>query len=224
MPTNYQITLTLDQDSADELQQEGYSLYAFKAVQTSAKGSPVVWFATTDYGLTATISWQEQYQGYTSKSDPVPDGQISVSNAYNMDLNQTLNITSPTGTGQVDTTTGTPRAVTIYNQTTTAFTCGLSQQQGNGTYSPLCAFPLHGGSEDLIAPIEKVLLMFATQQVNTGTVIEKAFGPGVLIDLTEAASRAVAYNIDAGWNAGGASWAQKVPPNANLVPILIQSS
>ena len=33
-------------------------------------------------------------------------------------------------------------------------------------------------------PVEKILLMFATAVIDTGSVIEQAFSPGALIDLT----------------------------------------
>ena len=87
----------------------------------------------------------------------------------------------------------------------------------------MCAFELHGGNLDVMEPIEKVLLMFASNTKNTGTVIYKSYGPGLMIDLTQNQTRNVNYDINKDWEWGGASWAVEYKPNTNLVPILITS-
>ena len=76
--------------------------------------------------------------------------------------------------------------------------------------------------EDIIVPIEKVLLMFATEAVNTGTVIEKAYSEGVLIDLTSEQTRKVTFGINSGWDWGGEPWGTVVDENEALSPILIE--
>jgi hypothetical protein len=120
---------------------------------------------------------------------------------------------------------GTPSALSLNNLSSTPYTCGISQMQG-GKPNPLCAFPLNGNHMDVIAPIEKILLMFATQVNNTGTVVEQAYSQGILIDLTSAQTRAVNYDINAGWSTPGGSqgWATLVPANAQLIPLLIDSA
>ena len=85
----------------------------------------------------------------------------------------------------------------------------------------MCAFPLFGGSRDVIAPIEKVLLMFATDAVDTGTVIEQAFTDGLMIDLTASNQRAVGYVINKGWTPTDQSWAKPVASGTDLVAMLI---
>ncbi|MDJ0593389.1 MAG: hypothetical protein QNJ72_25950 [Pleurocapsa sp. MO_226.B13] len=222
--TDFSVTITMNQTTVDDLNHNKFILYAFKAVQTTAQGAPVVWFQTTNYALNTVISWSEEYQAYTSKSQIIPNGQIVASNSYPISLDQTLEVTSSTGTGNVDASSGTPGAISIHNQTTTQFTCGISQQQMTGNTTPLCAFPLFGGNLNVIAPIEKVLLMFSTQPVNTGTVIFQAYSPAVLIDLTGVTSRQVSYEINQGWSADGAPWATNLPATTNLVPFLIESA
>lgn len=102
-------------------------------------------------------------------------------------------------------------------------TCGISQMVA-GSAKPMCAFPLSGSDLDVFAPIEKVFLMFATKQVNTGTVIEQSFGQGVFIDLTAQNSRNLTYDIDAGWSWDGGVWAKAYPASTLMVPFLIESS
>lgn len=223
MATNYAVHIKMSDDTVNKLQDGGYSLYGFKAVQTSLKGgAPLVWFQTQKFSLTTDVKWQSQFQAYTSRSEIKPNVRIDSSASYDADLGQTLQVTGTGGTGVV-VQGGTPGAITIANMTQppTDFTCGISQQRGAGEMSQLCAFPLYGTGTDVMAPVEKVLLMFATQQVDTGTVIYKAYSQGILIDLTGTTEREVSYDITQGWSWSGAAWAQKIQVNADLSPLLL---
>jgi hypothetical protein len=220
--SNYSVSITMNQDTVNDLTAGGYQLYAFKAVQITRKdGAPLVWFASNAYGLDTRVSWTKRYAAYTSRSQIVPDGTIIATNSYPIALGQTLNVTEPTGVGKV-TTNGVPQAISILNTTTTRFTCGISQTNPDGSTNPMCAFPLHGGGRDLFAPIEQVLLLFSTLPVNTGTVIFQAYSRGLFIDLTQDNTQAVEFDIDQGWSWDGGPWAQVVEAGADLVPFLIQ--
>jgi len=221
--TPYSVTINMPQATVDALTNGNYQLYGFKAVKTTGTGVPSVWFETESFGLKTKVNWTESYQAYTSTQDFQGLTQITATNAYGIDLNQTLNVKSKSGTGAIDTQTGVKSAISIYNEVAFPFTCGISQLQ-NGSYNPLCAFPLYGGGLDIVAPIAQVLLMFSTAQLNTGAVIFKAFSPGLLIDLTEDNAQTVNYDINLGWSWGGGPWAQKVKASSNLVPLLIQGS
>jgi hypothetical protein len=221
MATTYQVTISMDQTTVDDLQTNSFNLYAFQAVQGPSNGYPTVWFATTTFALSTVVTWSLQYQAYTTTSKLIPNGQITATNPYGANLGQTLTVTSSTGTGSV-TETGTAGAISIANSTNTQFTCGISEQQPGGTYAPLCAFPLFGNDLDVIAPIEQVFLMFSTTPINTGTVIEQSYGQGILINLTGSSQQTVSYDINDGWSWGGANFATSYPANENLVPLLIQ--
>jgi hypothetical protein len=224
--TTYSVQIAMDADTANDLLDKGYSLYAFKAVQAAVGGGkPTVWFRTMKYSTKTTISWQVQYQAYTSSTEIQPGVTIDVSFFANIDLGQLLTVDNGTGTGTV-TGAGSPGTISIYNKTNVDFTCGIQQGANGADGQPMCAFPLIGLDKDVIAPIEKVLLMFATQTVNTGTIIEKAYGPGVLIDLTGAPgnTRQVTYKKSFGWDWRGYAWASATEPDQNLVPRLIDDS
>jgi len=224
--TTYQVKIIMDQDTANYLFNQKYSLYAFKAVQTAVGGGkPTVWFQTMKYSTKTNISWQVQYQAYTSSSEIKPGVTIDASFTVNINLGQLLTVDNGTGTGTV-TSAGSPGTISIWNTTNVDFTCGIAQSANGADGQPMCAFPLIGQDKDVIAPIEKVLLMFATQTVNTGTVIEKAYGPGVLIDLTGAPAntREVTYKKSYGWDWGGYAWGSSTEPNQDLVPLLIDDS
>lgn len=226
MATEYEVDITMTTDTVNALVNGNYYLYGFKAVgSTIGGGAPLVWFETKTFSTNTQVQWETQYQAYTSKSQIIPNGQIVASFDADIDLDQVLQVNSSAGTGDVSSAGGVASAISILNQTSSPFTCGISEVQ-DGKSKSLCAFPLYGHGLDVIAPIEKVLLMFATLQVNTGTVIEKAFSSSYLIDLTGAPDneRSVTFDINAGWSNGGGTWAQQYQPNAELAPILIDTS
>ena len=226
MATEYQITITMPDNTVTALTENGFSLYALLAVQSSAEGSPVVWYRTNDFALATAISWSDNYQAYTSRSPIIQSGTITAGAAYPATVGQTLSITNPMAIGEVSQSTGTGpelSGITFINQTSTQFTCGITLQQPTGSFGPICAFPLFGNNMDIIVPTQRVFLMFSSLAVPTGSVIEQAYGPGILIDMTGVTTQTVSYDINLGWSwAGGASWAQAYPPNQNLAPLLVR--
>lgn len=226
----YQITITMGAETVGKLGAQGYNLYGFKAVNGAVSGTPVLWFQANSsvYGQETDIKWVEQYAAYVSNSGIVPGGTISNPTSYDAGLGDELVITSPSGLGAVQ-GGGTPGAISIYDSTTSPFgSCGIAQSPTLGgsqpQAAPICAFPLNGNNMVVIEPIEQIFLMFATEQVNTGTVIEQSFGPGMTVDLTLENSRSVSYDINEGWSWGGGIWGQSFQPGTDLVSLLVQNS
>jgi hypothetical protein len=222
MATPYGININMNQSTVVALQSGGFALYGFKGVQTTLQGgAPLVWFQSQQFSLTTNIAWQEQYQAYTSQSQIIANGQITASAAYNIDLGQTLDVTNPSGTGQV-VTGGPANAIAVNNQTTTQMVCGVSQlQEVTGTATPLCAFPLYGLALDAMAPIELVLIEFATAVVNTGTVVYQAFSQAALIDLSVQSQITVSFDINQGWSANGSPYVTFYTAGTNIAPLLL---
>jgi hypothetical protein len=223
--TSYEIDITMSAATVTALVNGNYNMYGFKAVQAAqGGGAPLVWFQlpNTGYSTLTKVMWAVQYQAYTSNSSIISGGEVDASFAAAIDLGQTLNVQAG-GIGDV-TSGGPAQAISVYNTTKTQFTCGISQEAADGSTNPMCAFPLYGQQLDVIAPIEKVLLTFSTLPVNTGTVIEQAYAPGILVDLTSSNQRSVSYDINEGWSWGGYSWAQSVAANEDLIPLLIETA
>ncbi|WP_114392480.1 hypothetical protein [Oleisolibacter albus] len=219
MASNYSVQINMSPNTVSSLKSAGYSLYGFKAIKTSIQGGvPLVWFATKNYLVSTNVGWQEDYQAYISTTTIAPNTKIVSSNAAGVDLGDTMTV-DPSGNVLV-TTDGTPGAISIVNASSVPYTCGISQEQ-NGSFTPMCAFPLFGNMLDQMMPVEKVLFMFATNQVDTGTVIYRAYSQGLTVNLTGTTSRTVSFDINTGWSADGAAWASLVPPNADMLPILI---
>lgn len=223
MSSTFTINIAMSGGTVATLQEYGFQLYGFRVIQGSPAAMPVVWFATTTYELNTAITWTDEYQAYTSRSEVIPRGQINASAAYPIQLGQVLQVTNPMGIGEVSGQGGSPSAIGIVNLTSARLTCGVSLGGPEGSPVPICALPLLGNNMDEVVPVDKVFLMFSSVPLNTGTVLEQAYGPGILIDLTGVSSRSVAYDADAGWSWGDqAAWAASYPPNQNLVPLLVQ--
>ncbi|MBZ8133149.1 hypothetical protein CLD20_07720 [Afifella sp. IM 167] len=209
----------MDNETVQALKESNYYLYGFKAVRGQASGMPTVWFSSQNFLNETTLSWEEDYQAYISNDEIESNVVIHASAKSDIDLGQTLNVDN---VGNVSVSgDGTEGAVSIMNNSSTPYSCGLSQENPSGDYTSLCAFPLYGNGLDLIVPIETVLLMFATKPVKTATVIAQAFAQGALIDLTGVGSRSLDFDINKGWDAGTATWMTKIPANSPLQPLLI---
>lgn len=225
--TPYQVLIVMDSQTVEALSNGQYKLYGFKAVQASSGGGqPLVWFSTTQYSANTSVDWTEEYQAYTSKAQIQANVKITASFSTPINLGQTLNVVQ-NGLGTV-VSGGVSTAITIKNNTDvvtppTQFTCGISQKKDN-VITPLCAFPLYPGFKDVIAPIQRVMLTFSNDPVNTGVVIMQSFSPGLMIDLTADNFREVSFNIVTGWSWGGSTWASKVNADETLAPLLIEIS
>lgn len=235
---DYRVKIEMRAETVTALINSGFYLYGFKAVASSVKsGRPLVWLRTQNYSATSIVGWTSYYEAYTSSSPIILNGQIFVGFSLNIKLGQTLQVQAG-GIGAV-LNEGIRSAISILNTTDGQFNCGISQVQ-NGAPAPYCAMPLYGKSMCALTPVERVLLMFCTSRVNEGTVIEQAYdspcpdvagfgapgaySSGILLDLTFDNQPSVTFDINNGWSWGADSWAQEIPPNSNLVPLLIESS
>lgn len=207
------------------LKENKYSLYGFKAVEGSGTGQPTVWFklATNTLLTNTQITWQEKYQGYNSLSQVSENVQIVASNTIGTDLGQIITI--DTNGNLTGSSNGPSSAITFSNLSQQRFTVGINQLV-NGESNILCAFPITGsGSARMITPITKIVLIFATDTINTGTVITKAMSSGAFIDLTGTTSRTVNYSVDLGWSASNSpTWISNFNAMTNMADMLIESS
>jgi hypothetical protein len=226
---DYRVTINMSQATLTALMNSGNYLFGFKAVKNSdMAGRPLVWLKTQKLFPSTVVSWTNQYWAYTSGSNIVNGHRIDVNYAAQMAPGQTLQVQA--GGGGTTINTGSPSAISIQNTTTTQFTCGLTE---NSSDTPICAFPLFGNNLQIITLLEQILLLFSTQQMDLGTVVEtvsggtssammlQSYSPGLLIDLTGETERTVSYDINEGWQWGGYTWATPVSTTSNLVPILI---
>jgi len=70
-------------------------------------------------------------------------------------------------------------------------------------------------------PVDAIFVMWATSIFDPAVYMQQSLGPGLLVGFGSVAQRAVSYDIAAGWQASGASWAQLVASGADLAAALL---
>jgi hypothetical protein len=227
--SGFQLNISMSKDTVDDLAGNGSQLYVLRAVQSSDQsGRPVVWSVTKDFSVLTTLRVPAGLQVYTSFDSVTKGTQIDVAFTAGIQTGQTLRVgNNAIGTVKLNGLAGT---VSILNTTTTPFACGLSGTDNDGKLAPFCAFPLFGKNKSTITPLDRILLQFFTDSIETGAVLEGPLArnldatttPGLLIDMTGASPATVSFDINQGWKWNpGVVNAKRVPPNAKLVDLLI---
>lgn len=224
--TPYSIDITMSAATVEALSESNYRLFLFKAVASAVGGgAPTVWGATSNYSTSTQIDWTEEYYAYASTEEVQNGLNFYGSDSAQIDLGQTLDVANNAIVSVVD-GGASPTGITIANTTHTPFSCGLAQPNPLGGQSsppsPICAFPLYGGNQDLLIPLEQVALVFAAGPYQQGTVIESSIGPAVLADLTYTTSVSLNYDINNGWSWSG-TVASDIPPNAFVQTLIVPS-
>lgn len=218
--TAFNLSIAMSDATLEGIDKLGSELYLFKASASSMLGgAPTVWSSTTAFSNDTEISWTETFAAYAAIGQVRSGVTFNGSSAKNIDLGSTLLVGANATTKVAD--GGQPGWIEITNTTTTQYACGLAQPNvTNGKVSPICAFPLYGKHSDLIQPIQKVALVFASAGYAQGTVIEGSIGPAVLVDLTKTQHVALSYDINNGW-----SWDSTAPvtdiPDNQFVQVLV---
>ena len=223
----YLVTINMSQETVTRLVSSGYVLQVFRAVQASdLAGRPLLWMSPA-YSAETDVTWNDGYDAYTSPSPITAGTQLTIGFSAAIEAGQLLEV-SAGGVGEV-TSAGHAGALSILNTISTYFTCGIGGGAASSDPAPFCAFPLYGNNLQRVVPLEKVLLMFSTEALTPGTVIDDsyavaltAYGPGLLVDVAGATQRALSYDVNDGWSGGGYNWAQQVPAGTGLVPLLIE--
>ncbi len=226
-----QVQITMSVETVEALQKNGSLLYTLKAVQSSSKaGRPLVWRRTDGYSALTSILWPQAAQAYTAFNPIAPDQKIEPGFSAAIQIGQTLQVKA-NGIGTV-VNGGPPAYISFYNTAQSYFTCGLACQD-----APFCALPLYGLHEQSCGPLEKVLLMFSTDDIAPATVVESSLhappplvslsmlatiSPGILIDMRSTGKVQVAFDINKGWSWSPGVQASPVPATANLTELLIE--
>jgi hypothetical protein len=229
------IDINLSAQTLEQLKNANFALYALKAVKYGFKGvvlkaqakalaygggAPLVWLKRENYLQLTTLAWEAAVQGYISTSPIVEQQPVAVEARTDVDLGQTVYVSAP---GGLSIGSGSAGVVSLINQGTTAWTCGLAQAVGGASpAAPTCAFPLYGGGMDVLTPLDSVLLMFASNLLAAGAVVTTAYSSAVLVDAA-AADRAVTFDINLGWGPAGPAWLTPVAPDANIGNLLVRT-
>jgi hypothetical protein len=223
--TTYSISITLTGDTASQLSSSGSILYAFNSVSSSNQtGCPLVWYVDDgQFFSTTTISWSDSYQAYISTNPIAPLAVVTPQASEPISVSQIMNVNEYGNC--TASTNGISGTITIQSAKSSMLTCGISETVGNGTSAsaPICAFYVSLPIPVEITPVQKILLMFATDVYQVGAYMVDALGQGLLVDMSGATSREVSFDYLTGWSAGNATWAEIINFGTDLASVLIEA-
>jgi hypothetical protein len=211
MATTYQVTISLDDTTLKALK-AGWQLQAFKGVKGSQTGRPVVWYSVDEFSNKVTLSWNEQYGAYVSNQKLINAVTVDISSQKDLDLGTKM-VLDTDGSTSLTTIGAKTGSVVVQSQKDTEWICGMTQSVNGQEPTATCAFPLYGHTLDIMMPYESVVLLFASSQVDTGTVVEEALSSSVTITLSGGQPNInLIFDMNTGWNTSGNPYA-KVNPN-----------
>jgi hypothetical protein len=221
------LTISLSSATVQALDTGNLALYGFTAVSYGpvlkaaigyGGGYPLVWFRIPHCLQNTVVTLSDPAVAYISVTPLSENAVVTVSASAAAAVGQTVQVAA---TGLLTTeTSGQPGTISVVNQGSTSWTCGLGADAGSGP-APICAFALHGNSMDMIGPTAKVLVMFAVDKIPVGSAVSTAYAEGLLIDFQTETARAVSFDIDQGWSWGTGTWATVISPQTNLGAVLI---
>jgi hypothetical protein len=220
--TTYRVTIDLDNDTLAALK-NGFQMQVYKGVKTSSPSGalPTVWFDVNKFANTVTVSWEEEFGGYFSNSQVRNGVVVDISTQQPMNPKDVITL-SDTGSASVNTIGGVDGAFSFKSDQPTEWTSGLLSKNSNGKFAPICAFPQYGAVGNIIAPYEKILILFTQEQLDTGAVVETAVSRSVSIIMSTIAPTAnVGFSINKGWDTKGNPQVKENAQNFLLAPDLI---
>lgn len=223
--TTYSVKISLDDTTLNALN-NGFKLQVFKGVKAAspAGGLPTVWLTVDQFSNEVVLSWQENYGGYFSKTSVQEGNVVDVSTSNPMSPGDVITL-SNSGSSSVSTIGGVPGAYCFESQKTDMWTSGLISAVNGKDPTPICAFPQYGAVGNIMAPYDKILVLFTQGQVDTGAVLETALSKSVSVILSTLTPTAtLAFNINTGWDTMGNPQAKQNPQNFALAPDLIVPS
>ncbi|QOG03695.1 hypothetical protein [Flavobacterium sp. MDT1-60] len=236
------LTINFSQETVEILNSEKYTLCCFLACEPANPLSftPLCWNVTKDFLKSVLIEWEFNLCSYLSTS-VIEDNKIiyiapleaSISKStakfksvagstYEIELKQRMLI-EDNGKVSID-TQNTLQNVLIQNDSSIAYATGICiYSNTDEQYYGNCVFNTYGNNNIKVAPVNKIFLMFSSEDIQNNTVILKSYNPGILIDLTtsEDNSRTVSYDINTGWNSNNQVWVKPFPTDSSLKSILI---
>lgn len=221
------LTISLSSATVQALSAGNLALYGFTAVSYGpvlkadagyGGGYPLVWFRAPHCLQNTVVTLSDPAVAFISVTPLSENAIVAMSASAPAAVGQTVQVAA---TGLLTTETGgQPGTISLVNQGSTPWTCGLGADAGSGL-APICAFPLHGNSMDMIGPTAKVLVMFTLDKIPVGSAVSTAYAEGLLIDFQTETARAVGFDIDQGWSWGNRTWATVVAPQTDLGALLI---
>ncbi|MDJ1159086.1 hypothetical protein QNA08_12650 [Chelatococcus sp. SYSU_G07232] len=216
------LTISLSPATLSALSSGGFSLYAFRSVESSNRsGAPLVWQRFARYTATTTVTVGDQVYGYDSTDPITVNGTVRIGSSTGSPVVVSQVLTVDT-IGTISVANGGPPDTILFDSTAEQrYTCGLAAPLDSGNQVPYCAFDLYAMSVP-VAPLRAVFVMFATSVYDPGTYMATSLAQGLYVDFADADAHSVAFDMTTGWSAGSAAWAKVVAPNTSMQGVLIR--
>ena len=233
--SDFNITLSMDQDAIAYLNQNKYQLYGIKFMTTDFPASPLIWFTDDEFLESTPIQWNKAYEAFIStqldykpgtvitaySSKKISAHVIPSASSKGINLGEEM-IVAPNGALSIQ--NGQADEIIIKSQTTnTNYACGLNQSIVSLPPTPLFIAHILSGEIKTMTPLtEKVLLMFSSiiPPKQTSTVVDEAFAPGILISLSSIeTSREVTWSQGQQWGPKNQNWITEINAGDDLTEI-----
>lgn len=251
------VTVAMPTATVTALACSGARLYAFRAVRASAAACPLVWMVLP-YSQHTALEHCTGLDAYTCPAPAEPGRPVRVGFTAPITTGQTLAVapggtgqvtqTGPAsalairndteerfgcglGTRTISGNGGATTSAMLSDATAAETrTAGLVTPlvPARPATLPYCHLPLNGQTLQILTPLDRILLMFATRIIDPGTPADSFYGPGtfspgIVLDLAPAMARSVSYQIDHGWSWEQDTWARAVPAGTPLKEHLIEN-
>jgi hypothetical protein len=228
----HSIQISLDNQTLEALNSQGFTLCVFMACQSDnhASGMPLCWSVLKRFFNQVQISWTDSYFAYISSSEikdkqiifiPQPSkSEIVTGSSKAIQISQSMIIQENFITSIED---NTDNHIQIYNKTNDAVSSGVGVSENGNMSSGTCVFPLHGNNSLSILPQNKIFLsMIPSSNIEVNMAISSLRQNGLLVDMDHAGNdQTIRYDINKGWQDYDSSWAKLIEANSNLSDLLI---
>lgn len=214
---DFTISIQLNQQTLQQLHQQGFWLRVFKGGGTTTKQAikNTVWYTTNAFSSNLNISWTNELHGYFSFQTKLKKGTLIQTNAScKIKAGECMTIQADGSTKL--TTSGPAQAISFQNQNGREIAVGLQQMVSNRT-NIFCVQPTINKATSMIRIPEKVLLVFETGKIAPNTIVTRTLNASILIHLSNSENtRSLSFDIDKSWDANNAVWATIFPNSIGI--------
>ncbi|MBH1939141.1 hypothetical protein I5Q34_33615 [Streptomyces sp. AV19] len=208
--TDYGIKISMSPRKKSEMQEQGFSLTAFKAVGVGVKvtkksAAPTVWLLDPDFEVRTGLSWKQNYKVYHADTKFQEGAYIDHMNDQVAKPGEGWKVVE--GGNFQEEPYDIENQIRIHNATKREYTIGLAQMpnpSSGADFVPLCAFRGLANTYREFRPLEQVVVTFTTGVTSVGTIFTRASADGFLVTAGDVGKPTeVTYGDDGVWQGTG---------------------
>ncbi|HVW14157.1 MAG TPA: hypothetical protein VHB54_10050 [Mucilaginibacter sp.] len=214
MPNTYEVSISLDNETIQQLYAGGYSLQIFKGAKSSQNNALIaLWTTVKEFANTIMLNWSVPYGIFYGEQTTIKNGVIEVYNTQAAPLGSVITILQD---GTANVVPGAGDSFTIQNELSgfSEYSCGLIQSINSGKPVPTCIISSPIAANNVIGPLETLVLTFSKANTQAGTIVEQTTTPSVTIMLSNKVNAvSLGFDINDGWSNNNNS------PNITINPL-----